>query len=79
MLSSPARALFKALLWRLRDVPDAARAERLRDRLRAAFRAGPPAADEAAHAAALQRGAAVAAELEATLALAKYRALRDRR
>ena len=78
MLSPPARALFKALLWRLRDVPDAARAERLRGRLRAAFRAGPAAADEAAHAAALKRGAAVATELDAMLALAKYRALRNK-
>ena len=78
MLSPPARALFKALLWRLRDVPDAARAERLRDRLRAAFRQGPPASQAAAHAAALQRGAFVAAELDAMLSMAKYRALRGR-
>ena len=78
MLSPAARTLFKELLWRLRDVPDAARAERLRWKLRTAFRQGPPPSQADAHAKALQRGASVAAELAATLSLAKYRALRGR-
>jgi hypothetical protein len=78
MLSPAARTLFKELLWRLRDVPDAARAERLRGRLHTAFRQGPPASQADAHAKALQRGAFVATELHATLSLAKYRHLRGR-
>jgi hypothetical protein len=78
MLSPAARTLFKELLWRLRDVPDAARAERLRVRLRTVFREGPPPSQADAHAAALQRGAFLGAELDAMLSMAKYRALRER-
>ena len=77
-MTPEARALFKRLLWRTRALPDARHAERMRDRLRAAFRAAPPPDAPAAHAAALARGAAVAAELDALIALAKYRALRGR-
>jgi hypothetical protein len=79
MLSPEARSLFKRLLWRARALPDAAYAARMTARLRAAFRAGPSRdVDAAAHAAALARGEHVAAELDALIALAKYRALRGR-
>ncbi len=78
-VAPPARALLKRLLWRARELPDAAYGERMRERLRAAFRAAPaPHEDAAGHAAALARGEAVASELDALLRLAKYRALRGR-
>jgi hypothetical protein len=78
-LSAEARSLFKRLLWRARALPDADHAARMTSRLRAAFRAAPSrAADAHAHAAALARGEHVAAELDALIALAKYRALRGR-
>ena len=81
-LSAEARALYKRLLWRVRELPDAAYCARMTERLRAAFRAGPPAglgAEAArAHAAALARGEHVSRELDAFIRLAKYRALRHR-
>jgi hypothetical protein len=77
-MTPEARALFKRLLWRARALPDAAYAARMRERLRAAFRAAPQPGDAAAHAAALARGEHVARELDALLRLHKYRALQGR-